>query len=363
MILNLLEKVSRFTIEDSIREEALGDLWEADYVLESRGASFVWRELSSLWCFSLVVKASAFIWIERLRDVVSRRQPRWFSSSESSQEIEIGALNDETLETLRRYCDFYLHGETDQTYRSASSRRLRPIRWQANPLEKSKVDSKLLWLIQLANRVLEQCQSKTDRQGDSESVINSVLLSHFIHRLESDPPPVDLSTFAKLVGDVHLTREFIDRYVCFDLETFSRRLIVQTSSLSIYVISWEPGQKAPIHHHGYALDAIRVVQGEMAHWVIPPEAWEQEIPFEGRKSTELYAETPELYSAGEIALVNRRHAHQIANLSNSRLITLHFRMGHSPEDDHWRATADALTFVWENMEFVWKKPAEQSAER
>jgi len=359
MILNLLEKVSRFTIDSSIREEALGDLWEADYLLESQDVSFVWRELSSLWCFLLLVKASVTILLEKLRDVLSRRQPSWFLSLDSSQVTELGELDEETLQTLRHYCDFRLHRSADQ-FKGVDSTQLSADKWRSSPLDKSNVDTKLLWLIQRADRVLDQCQSETGRQGDSESVINSLLLSHFIRRLEDNPPSqVDIATFSDLVRDVHLTREFIDRYVCFDAERFSRQLIVQTFSLTIYVISWEPGQIVPIHHHGTALDAIQVIQGELAQWVLPPEDWEKEIPFERAKLTERCSGTPEIYTAGEVALVDRRHAHQVGNLSDERLITLHFRFGQPPEDSSWRATADELKFVWEQIEFVWNKPMKQ----
>ncbi len=353
MILNILEEISRFSIDGSIREEALGDLWERNHRLQTEDSPLLWRYFVIISQFFSVVRASILIKKENVNELVSATISKLLEPIHEEQSFDVGEIEPETLAKLKRYCERRLSG----------NQRTSIDKWRS-AVDKARVirseDDKLLWLIRRADRVIAQCRSVTGRQGDSESVINSLVLSQFIRRLEVNPPTeMDVQKFYELVRDVRLTRDFIDRYVDFRRDTFGRKLIVRTWSLSVYVISWEPGQFVKLHHHGNALDAIRIIEGEMAHWVLPPGTWERDIPFEGcevAKSTECSLGTPQTFTTGDIALVDRRHGHRIANLSNERLTTLHFRFGQPPEDDHWRSTVDELKFVWEQVEFVWNQP-------
>lgn len=356
MVLNLVEELSCFIVHESIRDEALGDLWEADHKLHVSNVHALWRNLITLWNFVLIVKASLAIEFDALKESATKVYERLFKGArEIDQNFDMEEIDVATLQFLKRYCDFRLLGSQQST----------AAQWVSSYINKTKIvhssDDRLMWLVKKADKLIDRCQTMTGSQGDSESVINSLLLSNFIRRLESNPPTqIDAQTFLKLVNSVDLTREFINKYVGFSEETFSRKLIIRTWSLTLYVISWEPGQRVDMHHHGNALDAIRVIQGEMAHWLIAPEDREEEIPFEGGQSTERCHGEPQLFSDGEVALVDRRYGHQIANLSDERLITLHVRFGLPPEDDHWRSTADELKFVWEQIEFVWSQPLQHA---
>ena len=354
MILNLVEELSCFFVDDSIRDEALGDLWEADHRLHVQKTPLLWRDLLNLWRFLLIVKASIAIRLDIFKESFQENYADVFKYGNVDHDLDKGEIDLGTLDVLRRYCDF----------RFIDSRKTTAVQWVSSYLQKTKAihnsDDRLSQLIKQADRLINQCQSTTGHRGDSESVINSLVLSHFIKRLESNPPTqIDGQTFIELVKGVHLTREFINRYIGFNDETFSRRLIIRTWSLTVYAISWEPGQVVEMHHHGNSLDAIQIIQGKMTHWMLAPEDWEKEIPFEGCHSNERYQGKSQIFSDGEVCLVDRLYGHQIANLSDERLITLHFRFGPPPEDNHWRSTADELNFVWEQIEFVWNQPLQR----
>ncbi|MFM7787313.1 MAG: hypothetical protein ACKO90_03805, partial [Microcystis panniformis] len=49
-----------------------------------------------------------------------------------------------------------------------------------------------------------------------------------------------------------------------------RNLIAKSESLTVYAIGWLPGQSTDIHHHGYDLDAILVLEGRLTHWLWEP---------------------------------------------------------------------------------------------
>lgn len=350
MILDFIEAVSPYLINRSFRDEALGDLWEADHRLKNRGISAFRRHLITLGRFLGLCQSSLLLRIEDVKKAVIFQIDRKFINSNLDPATtdllnKMEVLTPESFTRLKQYCDFHF---TEKQTTSFSQ-------WKAVQLEKARyfdmAKCQLAGWIPQTDRVIERCQLSIDGPGDCEAIVNSVSLSHFIHLLENHPPDkIDVQTFLHLVQTVYLSREFIQRYVSFSKTSFTRKLIIRTWSLCIYVISWEPGQISCMHHHGNSLDAIRVIEGEMSHWHLAPAEWEKEIPFEGRDDTEPYSGKPDTYRAGDIVTVDRRHGHQIANLSDQRLITLHFRFGQPPEDEHWRATADGLMCVWNQID-------------
>jgi hypothetical protein len=88
----------------------------------------------------------------------------------------------------------------------------------------------------------------------------------------------------------------------------------------------------------------------MAHWQLSPEEKSNRFPFESFDRSIRYEGPHVTVKTGETVVIDRLHAHQIANLSNRRLLTLHIRLGHPPEDRHWRTTADTEMFVWNQTE-------------
>ncbi|MBD2028113.1 hypothetical protein, partial [Leptolyngbya sp. FACHB-711] len=201
--------------------------------------------------------------------------------------------------------------------------------------------------------IINKCQSRGDRIINCETIVNSFILSNLVRKIEAIPPQrVDINLLYSLVKDIRLTDAFIQRYIEFSDRNFNRKLIFRTWSLTVYVISWKPGQESRMHHHGFALDAIRVVYGKMTHWLISPDEFDGYVPFEAcRESDRKRYEGPsQTFVSGDIVMINSCQGHQIANLSNEDLVTLHYRFGLPPEDDNWRSTNDAEMFIWNQAE-------------
>lgn len=352
MILDFVEAVSPYFVDHSFRDEALGDLWEADHRFRNQGMSSIQRNLIILGRFSQICQSSCLVRMEALKKAAIFQIERQFiqpNIDPTAIEVvnEMESLTPDTFNHLKEYCNFRFFEKRTTSFRD----------WKAVQLARARffdmAESQLVGWIPQADRILERCELSENGPGDCETIVNCLSLSHLIQRLESyHPDQINEQTFLNLVNTVYLSDDFIQRYVSFSQDSFTRKLVIRTWSLCIYVISWEPGQISCMHHHGNSLDAIRVIKGEMSHWLLAPGDWEKEIPFEGKDDSEQYAGKPDLFHAGDIVTVDRRHGHQIGNLSNQRLVTLHFRFGQPPEDKHWRSTADGLMCVWNQLDRI-----------
>lgn len=203
-------------------------------------------------------------------------------------------------------------------------------------------DPELRYWIEQADRITGPWSSKAFNQSseamDCEAVTNTLILQNLLNQLSCVPPEdITFQGFQDLVEPVNLTTGFLERSAVFNDKRFQRKHILQTHPLSVYVIGWKPGQIAGMHHHGNALDAIQVIKGEMAYWTLTPaESEKRKIAFEGGSTAAQDRSKPHtILKAGERVFVDRCHAHQIANLSNEELITVHFRVGMPPQDKNW----------------------------
>jgi len=319
-------------VVECIRDEALGDFWEFDNQLKQGGKSKAWRLAKSLQYFLSLIKASLLLLVEaqvdRLSDFQDSRRDR---SPESPQDYAGNTLTAAEIQRIKQYC------ATRKLYSSPLSRKLLGL----------PQGDESYWLRQ-TDRIIEKSLSCGEKVIDAEAIVNSFML---IRQVESVPPhSVDVDTFSHWVKQIHLDESFLDRYVSFDDELYKRQLVCRTWSLVVYVISWMPGQESWAHHHGYALDAIQVIRGQMTHWLLPPNHWEERVPFEGFDRSRRHEGPSEVFSPGDVVAIDRRYGHQIANLSDEPLVTLHFRFGHPPEDKHWRSTNDTEMFVWNQTE-------------
>ncbi|MEB3359475.1 MAG: hypothetical protein VKK04_22305 [Synechococcales bacterium] len=336
MFVEWIEDAARYLVFESIRDEALGDLWEADYKRKQNGVPKAVRLVRALWHFLLLVKASIIIFFSEKLISGSERYGYRYLEDRADSNYPLGGieLTPDDLKEIKGYC------RTRNLYNSFLTRRLL----------KSFIKQDSYWIRQ-TERIIEKSHSKGDRI-DCEAIVNSFVLSNLVRQVESVPPgDVDIQFLDKLVKETKLTDEFIDRYVKFDDKSYKRQLIFRTWSLAVYVISWRPGQESWAHHHGYALDVIKVIRGQMTHWYVSAENLENTIPFECFRHLKKRYEGPsQIFSTGDTVTVDRRQGHQVGNVSDENLVTLHFRFGHPPEDDHWRSTNDTEMFVWNQTE-------------
>ena len=148
---------------------------------------------------------------------------------------------------------------------------------------------------------------------------------------------INICDFQELVKSIKFSQSFIEPCIEFSNEKFCRNLIFQTSLFSIYVIGWLPSQFSNIHHHGNELDAILVNEGQATHIVF----------YDDKKEI-----SKNTYSNKDIVFVDRHQTHQIGNSSKQKLVTVHFRYGSAPQDNHWTTneyTKSMRTF-WNDIE-------------
>ncbi|MGB3614678.1 MAG: XRE family transcriptional regulator [Elainellaceae cyanobacterium] len=212
------------------------------------------------------------------------------------------------------------------------------------------------WLAQ-ADQIMLEAPDGNNGFMSCEVVSNTLRLENLINQLSSVPPEeIDYKRFCELVKQVGLTSEFIEGYLSFDETDFRRALVLQAWSLTVYVIGWHPGQTSGMHHHGNSLDAIYIVEGEMSHRLLSPEeCYKEQVPYEHHPAQENNTGLVEKVTAGNFAFVDRRHGHQITNLSGKKLVTLHFRFGLAPEDDRWaedpnKKHPNRRVFRWKHLE-------------
>lgn len=359
MLTTLIQAIADRYLAEEIKDAAMGELWELDRQAKSNGVPAVLRGFRNLWNLGLLLKASAEI-EHHLEDDEFKSEPITDlenSVSEIKSDIELTSynpydhrkneINDYSfpsigfkpgeLQIIKQYCDLRMLASPEDSKEF--------IKGTTKHVER--------WLEQTERIIL-----RSRHRGQSiscDSIVNSFILSEFVRRIESFPPnEVKSSQFRGLVEGLNLPASFLDRYAEFHQWDYVRKLVCKTWSLVVYVISWESGQEVLMHHHGGALDAIKVIRGTMTHWQLSPEEKSSRFPFESFDKTVRYEGRSETLRAGEVAIVDRLHAHQIANLSDERLLTLHIRLGPSPEDGpeggHWKTTADTEMFVWNQIE-------------
>lgn len=213
-------------------------------------------------------------------------------------------------------------------------------------------DNQLRYWLDQADQIIDQCQCDAKEQVDCEIVINTLILQNLSIQLNYVlPNQITLDKFCELLKTVTLSHDFLSKYIFFNDQHFSRKLILQTRYLSVYVIGWEPSHESWMHHHGNSLDAILVLEGEMTHWLLSPEECKNKnIPFEAYPSGQKFSGKAEKFTVGDWVFIDRHYAHQIANSSAKRLATLHVRFGAPPDDDKWETTEDQPVIIWHQME-------------
>jgi transcriptional regulator with XRE-family HTH domain/mannose-6-phosphate isomerase-like protein (cupin superfamily) len=286
-------------------------------------------------------KGGATKWIRQLRSLckVLDCNLRDLDSSPQGQELILEDLTISTIRTVKRYCDAVLNNDKKIASQISSFATVH--------------DNSLRYWLKESDKIMDQFGQGSTNCIDSEIVVNTLKLENLNMQLnQSLPNKVNLKYLSDLLQKIELSHEFLNRYISFDKNNFSRKLIIQTRYLSIYAIGWEPTQFSQMHHHGNSLDAICVIEGEMTHWLLSPEDCEKDkVPFEGCKLGEKYlGGNSEYLSEGKWIFIDRRYAHQIENSSNKRLFTLHVRFGAPPDDDKWAGNQEKPVIIWNQME-------------
>lgn len=195
--------------------------------------------------------------------------------------------------------------------------------------------SKMYW------KELEKTIIIKKHNDPNSSFVNSQFqaINNELKKISSDPNLITLSTFSQLVEKIDLSELLIED-IELELNQGSRKFLLMEDNLTVYIIVWKPGKIAARHHHGNSLDAIRVIKGKMTHWTFPelnPENSQSLMSnsFDEFPAVEIAKPGEEFNSSSKPIFIDRWNYHQLGNQSTEVLVTIHFRFGKSPDDEHW----------------------------
>jgi predicted metal-dependent enzyme (double-stranded beta helix superfamily) len=139
--------------------------------------------------------------------------------------------------------------------------------------------------------------------------------------VEMSREPVSSLTHERLMhlaSRLRLSDELVANRIAFAREAYARNLVCRTPFFELLVLCWRPGQESTIHDHAGALNAIRVLSGELTSRTF------------GRTSGARAGEGPVVQDGEErvtqdahMVGLDRNGIHQLANTSESDLITVH----------------------------------------
>lgn len=253
--------------------------------------------------------------------------------SETESEINPpSTISGATLETVRRYCQARINNDHKTQARIASHAALD--------------DKELHYWISSAEIMIKEAEVHGGKISCCDWLMNCLMLKKLVHELNPvHPTQTSLEQFKRVVEQVKLDDFFIEEKMNLDMgepDTYQRILIMQTWSLTVYIINWGKDGICGLHHHGDSLDAIYVVKGVMQHGTVNDY---KEIPYgdDGlekkniiwNKDEKIRNEDIEIIPAGQFAFVDRRQGHQIRSQSDQNLLTVHFRFGVAPDDNKW----------------------------
>jgi len=97
---------------------------------------------------------------------------------------------------------------------------------------------------------------------------------------------------------------------CFTEPSYSKTMIGCTENVSVYVISWKPGDASPIHAHPEGGCIMKILQGDL---------FEEKVDV---KTLEIIAE--DLHGVGDTAYIDNAIAyHKITNIGSLNAVSLH----------------------------------------
>lgn len=121
-----------------------------------------------------------------------------------------------------------------------------------------------------------------------------------------------------LAGRLRLTDALVESRTSFAKEHYARNLVCRTPGFELLVLCWRPAQVSTIHDHAGSLNAIRVFAGELTSRTYRPSAGQPP----GTGPVEMTGEQRVRTGQGWVG-VDRGGIHQLANTSDSDLITVH----------------------------------------
>jgi predicted metal-dependent enzyme (double-stranded beta helix superfamily) len=184
-------------------------------------------------------------------------------------------------------------------------------------LELAYKDISLGQWIQKIDHAVEQC-SKRLLAKSFENSTSFLDLKKFLHEIEkSQSENITLETFESLVSRIDIDEDTINSNLGFQDDVPCKKSIHKSSYIHIFVMTWKPGQYVEAHEHQNDLSVIQVYKGCLSH-----KYWKKVPRTETRSNV---CERAEILQAGQSTRLGFFDHHELANKSDTLLVTLHFR--------------------------------------
>lgn len=128
---------------------------------------------------------------------------------------------------------------------------------------------------------------------------------------------LQLDQLKDLVAQLQINSFLLTPHIHFCNTGYTRNLLCRTSRFDMLVLCWLPGQMTAIHDHAGSLNVTRVCSGTLTARLFQV----RDRPVPGRAFVELKME--QQLGENELSLVERNDIHQLANMTEQKLVTLH----------------------------------------
>lgn len=131
--------------------------------------------------------------------------------------------------------------------------------------------------------------------------------------IDTLPEPISLNDLRQLVQSTENLANEICEFANFSELHYTRTSVYKGKGFEALLLCWQPGQRTPLHNHRGSACVVRVLQGVAT-----------EISYRQSNSGLLFPIISHEACAGEAIASYDQDIHQMANLNNEPLITLHF---------------------------------------
>jgi predicted metal-dependent enzyme (double-stranded beta helix superfamily) len=156
------------------------------------------------------------------------------------------------------------------------------------------------------------------RRAVATIATGKISLDDFILEMMHIPThDLKIEQLKELVAKLDLRETLVDEHIHFCDESYARNLLCRTPRFDMLVLCWKPGQVTTIHDHAGSLNATRVYGGSLTARLFE----EYERPGPGRVLVR--KKLDEQLGKNGISTVDYGEIHQLANTSESELVTVH----------------------------------------
>lgn len=137
-------------------------------------------------------------------------------------------------------------------------------------------------------------------------------LTELFDKLDSFETPIPLDVLREELRRLSLDPQEVGPWTHFSDNRYLRNLIHEGPCYQALLLCWRSGQRSPIHDHKGSACAMKVIQGKATETI-----------FEKAATGHVYATASQDRRQGEVAASLDADIHQISNLQEECLVTLH----------------------------------------